>query len=60
VRDGDIIHFDSPNRRLDVEIGDEEIAARLKGFKPPALRWPKGVFRKYVDRVTSASEGATT
>jgi dihydroxy-acid dehydratase len=60
VRDGDIIHFDIPNRRLDVEIGDEEIAARLKGFKPPALRWPKGVFRKYVDRVTSASEGATT
>jgi len=41
-------------------LSDEQIAARLKGFKPPALRWPKGVFRKYVDRVTSASEGATT
>jgi dihydroxy-acid dehydratase len=36
------------------------MAARLKNFKPPALRWPKGVFRKYVDRVNSASEGATT
>jgi dihydroxy-acid dehydratase len=46
--------------QADVEVSDEEIAARLKGFKPPALRWPKGVFRKYVDRVTSASEGATT
>jgi dihydroxy-acid dehydratase len=43
-----------------VEIGAEEMAARLKDFKPPALRWPKGVFRKYVDRVTSASLGATT
>jgi dihydroxy-acid dehydratase len=60
VREGDIIHFDIPNRKLDVEISDAEMAARLKGFKPPALRWPRGVFKKYVDRVTSASEGATT
>jgi dihydroxy-acid dehydratase len=60
VREGDIIHFDIPNRKLTLEVSDEEIAKRLKDFKPPALRWPRGVFRKYVDRVTSASEGATT
>ncbi|MGP8253559.1 MAG: dihydroxy-acid dehydratase [Terracidiphilus sp.] len=60
VREGDIISFDIPNRTLNVEISDEEMAARLKDFKPPALRWPQGVFRKYVDRVNSASEGATT
>jgi len=60
VREGDIVHIDIPNRRLDVEISAEEIASRLKGFTPPPLRWPRGVFRKYVDRVNSASEGATT
>jgi dihydroxy-acid dehydratase len=60
VREGDIIAFDIPKRTLNVEISDVEMAARLKDFKPPALRWPKGVFRKYVDRVTSASVGATT
>ena len=60
VREGDIISFDIPKRTLNVEISAEEMAARLKDFKPPALRWPKGVFRKYVDRVTSASLGATT
>ena len=60
VREGDIIHFDISNRKLTLEVSDKEIAERLKGFKPPALRWPRGVFRKYVDRVTSASEGATT
>jgi dihydroxy-acid dehydratase len=60
VREGDIIAFDIAKRTLDVEISKDEMAARLKNFKPPALRWPKGVFRKYVDRVTSASEGATT
>jgi dihydroxy-acid dehydratase len=60
VREGDIIHFDVANRKLNVEISDAEMAARLKNFKPPALRWPQGVFRKYVDRVNSASQGATT
>ncbi|HEX3894195.1 MAG TPA: dihydroxy-acid dehydratase [Terracidiphilus sp.] len=60
VREGDIIHFDIPNRKLTLEVSETEIASRLKGFKAPALRWPGGVFRKYVDRVTSASVGATT
>jgi dihydroxy-acid dehydratase len=60
LREGDMIHFDIPGRRLDVELSDQEIAARLRGFTPPALRWPSGVFRKYVDRVHSASVGATT
>jgi len=60
VREGDMIHFDIPKRTLNVEISDAEMAARLKDFKPPALRWPRGVFRKYVDRVNSAAEGATT
>jgi dihydroxy-acid dehydratase len=60
VREGDIIHFDIPKRTLTLEVSDAEIAKRLKDFSPPALRWPAGVFRKYVDRVTSASTGATT
>ncbi|HVC47201.1 MAG TPA: dihydroxy-acid dehydratase [Terracidiphilus sp.] len=60
VREGDSIHFDIANRKLTLEVSDQEIAARLKGFSPPPLRWPSGVFRKYVDRVNSASKGATT
>ena len=60
VREGDIIHFDIPNRKLTLEVSDEEMKSRLNNFKAPGLRWPKGVFKKYVDRVTSASEGATT
>ena len=60
VREGDMIHFDIENRKLTLEVSEEEIAARLKSFTPPALRWSRGVFRKYVDRVSSASEGATT
>jgi dihydroxy-acid dehydratase len=60
VREGDTIAFDVAKRTLNVEISAEEMTSRLKNFKAPALRWPQGVFRKYVDRVKSASEGATT
>jgi dihydroxy-acid dehydratase len=60
VREGDSIHIDIPNRKLTLEISDTEMAARLRNFAPPPLRWPAGVFRKYVDRVNSASQGATT
>ena len=38
VREGDIIHFDIPNRKLTLEVSEEEIASRLKDFTPPALR----------------------
>lgn len=60
VREGDTIHFDIANRTLNVEISEAEMKKRLKDFMAPPLRWPQGVFRKYVDRVNSASEGATT
>src|SRR5215469_315745 len=60
VREGDMIHFDIPSRKLTLEISDAEMKARLNGFAAPSLRWPAGVFRKYVDRVSSASTGATT
>src|ERR1700722_1507628 len=60
VREGDIIHFDIPNRKLSVEVSDEELAARLKTWQKPAPRFARGVFRKYTNTVSSASLGAVT
>jgi dihydroxy-acid dehydratase len=60
VRDGDTIHFDIPNRRLTLEIPDEELKARMSTWKAPAPRYLRGVFRKYADSVSSASLGAVT
>ena len=60
VREGDIIHFDIPNRKLSVEVSDKELAARLKTWQKPAPRFARGVFRKYVNTVSSASQGAVT
>jgi dihydroxy-acid dehydratase len=60
VREGDTIHFDIPNRKLSVEVSDAELADRLKTWQKPAPRFARGVFRKYVDTVSSASLGAVT
>jgi len=60
VREGDTITFDIPNRKLTLNVSDEEIAARLKDFVAPAPRYKRGVFFKYANSVGSASEGAIT
>jgi dihydroxy-acid dehydratase len=60
VREGDTIVFDVENRRLDVEISDEEMQRRLATWNPPAPRYTSGVFAKYAKLVSSASEGAVT
>ncbi len=60
VREGDIIHFDIPNRKLSVEVPDAELAERLESWTEPAPRFARGVFRKYTNTVSSASLGAVT
>ena len=60
VKEGDIIHFDIPNRKLTLEVSEQELEARRGVWKAPALRYRKGVFAKYVNAVSSASEGAIT
>ena len=52
--------FDIPNRRLDVELTDDEIATRLKAWTPPAPRYTSGVMSKYARLVSSAAQGAVT
>ena len=60
VKNGDLVTFDIPKRRLDVALTQKEIAARLKKVKRPAPRYTSGVFGKYARHVSSASEGAVT
>lgn len=60
VREGDVIHFDLPGRRLDLEIPEEELDRRLAGWTPPPVYEQGGVFRKYANTVSSAALGAVT
>ena len=60
LRDDDVIVIDTEKRRLDVELSDEEIGARLATWKPPAARYKTGVLAKYARLVSSAATGAVT
>jgi dihydroxy-acid dehydratase len=60
VRDGDEITLDVDARRLDVNLSDEEIAARSKDYRPPERPAPAAALAKYAKLVSSASVGAIT
>jgi dihydroxy-acid dehydratase len=40
LRDGDVIHIDIPNHRLDVDLSAAEIERRLAEAKPPRREIP--------------------
>jgi dihydroxy-acid dehydratase len=58
LQQGDTIVLDVQARRLDVELSDQEIAARLKQWQPLEPRYTRGVMAKYAKLVSSAASGA--
>ena len=56
----DIVVLDVEKRELNVELTDEEIAGRMRGWTPPPPNYTTGVLAKYAALVHSASEGAIT
>jgi dihydroxy-acid dehydratase len=58
VADGDTIAIDVEAKTLHVELGEEELAARLAAWRAPVLPYEFGVFGRYRALVSSASEGA--
>jgi dihydroxy-acid dehydratase len=60
VRDGDTVTIDVDAKRIDVDLGDDEIARRIAAYDPPVSPDATGVLAKYARLVTSASQGAVT
>jgi dihydroxy-acid dehydratase len=60
IREGDTVAIDVEKRRLDIDLSESEIKARLASWKAPAPRYQTGVMAKYARMVSSASVGATT
>lgn len=60
VQDDDIIEIDAVNNTINVNLSDEEIAARRAKWKQPALKVNKGVLYKYAKTVANASQGCVT
>jgi len=58
LRDGDTIVIDIPNRRIDVDLTEEEINRRLSQLPEFDPKIKTGFLRRYAERVTSASRGA--
>jgi dihydroxy-acid dehydratase len=60
LRDGDTVVIDIGQRRLDAELTDDALAARLAEWREPVPNYSGGVFAKYAALVSSAAEGAVT
>jgi dihydroxy-acid dehydratase len=55
-----LVVIDIDNRRLDIEVSEDEIARRLSEWKQPTPRYQSGVLAKYASLVMQANEGAIT
>ncbi|GFO83292.1 dihydroxy-acid dehydratase [Methyloceanibacter sp.] len=60
IRDGDMITLDAVEGIIDVELGEEELAARAKDWEPPEPVFESGCIWKYAQLVGAAREGAVT
>jgi dihydroxy-acid dehydratase len=60
LRDGDTIIIDVENRKLDVDLSEQQIRDRLTEWRPLPPRYTTGVLAKYAKLVADASKGAVT
>ena len=60
IKNGDIIAIDAVNNKIEVKISDEEMAKRKAEWVQPPYKATKGVLKKYINSVKSASEGCVT
>ena len=58
IEDGDMITIDIPNRKLELEISDEELAKRRANWVQPEPKIKTGYLARYAKLTTSANEGA--
>jgi len=58
LHDGDRITLDVAQRTLDVDVSEQELASRRKGWEPLPPKYTRGVLGKYAKVVQSAAHGA--
>ncbi len=60
LKDGDMITIDAENGTIEVDLTDEELAARRKEWQPRKTDYQSGTLWKYAQTVGSAEKGALT
>ena len=58
VQDGDMIELDVPNRRLHLDVPDEELARRRADWETPEKAMERGYVSMYLHHVMQADKGA--
>lgn len=58
VKSGDYIELDVPNRKLHLDISEEELAKRRAAWKKPEPHANRGYVKMYIDNVQQAHLGA--
>jgi dihydroxy-acid dehydratase len=58
LKDGDMVSIDIPGHKLEAELTGREISDRLSRLPVFEPRVKSGYLKRYLDRVTSASNGA--
>ncbi len=57
LRTGDMISIDVPARRIDMEVGADELARRRSEWQPPPLRYGRGYGWMFSKHIGQANEG---
>jgi dihydroxy-acid dehydratase len=57
VRNGDMIELDVPNRRLHLDVPEEELARRREQWRPPVAKPAGGYARLFAEHVMQADKG---
>jgi dihydroxy-acid dehydratase len=57
VRTGDKITVDVAKRSIHLHLSDDEIAERVKAYKPPSRDYPRGYYRMFAQHTRQANEG---
>ena len=57
MRDGDLIELDVADRRLHLQVNDDELARRRSQWLPPERRYERGFGALYATHVTQADQG---
>lgn len=58
VREGDLISFNIPEKKIDLKLSEDEIKKRLSEWKAPEPNIVTGYMARYAKMVTSAATGA--
>ena len=57
VQDGDMIELDVEERRLHLDVSEEELEKRRASWTPPKEKFSRGYGKLYFDETTQANEG---